>query len=340
MYRIAFTILLFTCPLLVLGQIGGKRSFEFVNIPSNPRLVGLGGVNVSLANEDINLAFSNPALNGDTLSGMVSFSYLDYFANVSVLSSIYQHDFGKYGSWFIGVQHINYGDIESFDATGAPVGSFSNNETLIIVGRSHKVGVFTLGGSLKFMNSNISSYSANALALDIGGVFQHPQKQLSAGLTFKNVGIILNEYTETSNTELPFDIQLGMTFKPEHMPFRFSLTGYNLRQGDISYFDPNNTEGLEDKGGLDNLLRHINIGAELLLGKNVNLRFGYNHLVKQELKLNNTNGGAGFSFGLMFRVKAFEFAYSRGGYHAAGGSNSFGVTANTNLFLKRTKSTL
>lgn len=340
MPRIAFIILLFVSPLLVQGQIGGKRSFEFVNIPSNPRLAGLGGVNVSLANEDVNLAFSNPALNGDTLSGSASFSYLDYFADVSVLSTIYQHDFGKYGSWFFGVQHINFGDIESYDATGAAIGNFGNNETLLIIGRSHQIGVFTLGGSLKFMNSNISSFSSNALAIDIGGTFQHPNKQFTAGLTFKNVGFVLSEYTETSNTKLPFDIQLGMTFKPEHMPFRFSLTGYNLRQGDISYFDPNGIEILEDKGSLDNALRHLNIGAELLLGKNVNLRVGYNHLIKQELKLNDTNGGAGLSFGLMFRVKAFEFAYSRGGYHAAGGSNSFGVTANTNLFLKRTKSIL
>ena len=340
MSRIALIILLYVSPLLVLGQIGGKRSFEFVNIPSNPRLVSLGGANVSLANVDVNLAFSNPALNGDTLSGLASFSYLDYFADVSVLSTIYQHDFGKYGSWFFGVQHINYGDIESFDPTGAPIGSFINNETLLIIGRSHRIGVFTLGGSLKFLNSNISSFSSNDVAMDIGVIFQHPKKQFTAGLTFRNVGFVLSEYTETSNTQLPFDIQLGMTFKPEHMPFRFSLTGYNLTQGDISYFDPNGTEVLDDKGSLDNALRHLNIGAELLLGKNVNLRFGYNHLIKQELKLNDTNGGAGLSFGLLFRVKAYEFAYSRGGYHAAGGSNSFGVTVNTNLFLKRTKSTL
>ncbi|MEQ9117840.1 type IX secretion system protein PorQ [Fulvivirga sp.] len=340
MSRIALILFLYVSPLLALGQIGGKRSFEFINIPSNPRLAGLGGVNVSLANEDVNLAFSNPALNGDTLSGLVAFSYLDYFADVNIISTVYQHDFGKYGSWFIGINHINYGDIDSYDATGAPLGSFSNNETLLIIGRSHQVGVFTLGGSFKFLNSNVSGFSSNAIALDLGGIFQHPEKQFTVGLTFKNMGFVLSEYTETSDTKLPFDIQLGMTFKPEHMPFRFSLTGYNLRQGDISYFDPNNTEGLEDKGGLDNALRHLNIGAELLLGKNVNFRFGYNHLIKQELKLNDTNGGAGFSFGLMFRVKAFEFAYSRGGYHAAGGSNSFGITANTNLFLKRTKSIL
>lgn len=325
-------------PLGALAQVGGQQSYEFLNIPVNPRLVGLAGVNVSLANEDINMAFSNPALNGDSLSGIASFSYLDYFADVSVVSAIYQHDFGKYGSWFMGVTHIGYGEIDSFDPTGAALGTVDASETLVSLGRSHQIGVFNMGATLKFINSSIAGFNSNALALDIGGVFIHPKRALSLGLVFKNVGLVLSDYSESSNSELPFDVQAGVTFKPQFMPFRFTLTGYNLSQGDISYFNRNDIDGPEEEGGVDNVLRHINIGAELLLSKNINVRFGYNHMVKQELKLEETAGGAGFSFGLMFRVKAFEFAYSRGGYHAAGGSNSFSVTSNTNLFLKKRQS--
>lgn len=333
-----YVIFILFLPMVSMAQIGGQKTYEFLNIPVNPQLVGLGGVNVSLANEDINSAFSNPALNGDSLSGMASFSYLDYFADVSVVSTIYQHDFGKYGSWFMGVTHIGYGEIDSFDPTGAPLGTVDASETLVTLGRSHRIGAFNMGASLKFINSGIAGYTSNALALDLGGVFIHPKRQLSIGLVFKNIGIILSEYTEQSESELPFDLQTGITFKPKFMPFRFSLTGYNLSQGDISYFNSNDIDGPEEEGSFDNIFRHVNIGAELLLSKNLNLRFGYNHLVRQELRLEETAGGAGFSYGLMFRIKAFEFAYSRGGYHAAGGSNSFSVVANTNSFLKKRQS--
>lgn len=322
-------------PLLACAQIGGQSSYEFLNIPVNPRLVALGGVNVSIANEDVNLAFSNPALNGDTLSGMASFAYLDYFADVSVVSAIYQHDFGKYGPWFFGVTHVGYGEVDSFDPSGAALGTAQAAETLISLGTSHNVGLFTMGATLKFINSGIAGFNSNALAIDLGGAFVHPNKQLSFGLVFKNVGFVLSDYSETSSSELPFDLQAGMTFKPKFMPFRFSFTGYNLTQGDISYFDPNSIDFVDEPGTFDNIFRHVNIGAELLLSKNINVRLGYNHLVRQELKLEETGGGAGFSFGLMFRVKAFEFSYSRGGYHAAGGSNSFSVTANTNTFFKK-----
>ncbi len=330
--------LLICPPIVTLGQVGGQNSFEFVNIPANARLTGLGGVNVSMANEDVNMAFSNPALSGDTLSGLASFSYMSYFAEASIVSTIYQHDFGKYGSWFFGVTHVGYGDIESFDNTGQELGTESAGETLIVLGRSHSIGVFNLGASLKFINSNIAGFGSSALAMDLGGTFVHPKKELSFGLVFKNVGLIVSDYTEISDSSLPFDVQAGATFKPAYMPFRFSLTGYNLTQGDISYFNSNDIDGPEEKGAFDNVLRHVNIGAELLLSKNINVRFGYNHLVRQELRLEETAGGAGFSFGLMFRVKSFEFAYSRGGYHPAGGSNSFSVIANTNRFFKKRQS--
>jgi len=321
-------------PLVVSAQIGGQRSFEFQNVPTNTRLTALGGVNVSIPDEDLNMAFSNPALTSDTLSGMASFNYLSYFANVGALSAIYQHNLGKYGSWYLGVISFDYGDFEGRDPTGAVTTDFDASETLLVLGRSHTVGHFTFGASLKFTNSSIAEYAANSLALDIGGVFKHPDKELNVGIVIKNAGIVLSDYTSDDDSKLPFDVQLGTTFKPQHMPFRFSFTAYNLSKGDSAFFNTNDPNAGDEPGTADKIFRHLNAGVELLISKNVNLRAGYNHLVRQELKLEETAGGAGFSFGLMFRIKAFEFSYSRGGYHAAGGSNNFGLAVNTNRFYK------
>jgi hypothetical protein len=35
-----------------LAKFGGKKSFEFLNVPNNARLAALGGVNVSLSDHD------------------------------------------------------------------------------------------------------------------------------------------------------------------------------------------------------------------------------------------------------------------------------------------------
>ena len=335
MQRVSLIILCIFHVSVAFGQVGGQRSYDFMNIPYNPRVVGMGGLNVSTSFEDVNLVISNPALSSDSLSGMVSFNYLSYLADINVLSTVYQHDFGKSGHWFIGVNHVSYGNFESFDDTGISLGEFDAGETFVTVGRGHQLDNFSLGASLKLINSSIAGFSSTALAVDLGGAFIHPKGNFTAGLVFKNIGFVLSDYSESQNSQLPFDVQLGASLKPKHMPFRFTFTAYNLYKGDIAFFDPNSADQEEEPGTFDKVMRHFVVATELLLSKNVNFRLGYNHLIRQELKLEDKAAGAGLSFGLMFRIKAFEFAYSRGGYHAAGGSNSFSVTANTNLFLKR-----
>ncbi|UII21231.1 type IX secretion system protein PorQ [Fulvivirga ligni] len=331
---ISIVCLLFIC-VQTYGQVGGKHSFEFLSVPNNARTVGLGGKNVSIYNEDLNLLADNPAAVGDSLSGYLTFNYLAYFADIHSASFVYKHDFDKWGSWYVGTNHFSYGNITSYDDTGAELGEFNAGETVFFIGRSHQISYFTLGATLKYINSNITAYTSNALAMDLGGVFKHPKLNLTAGLVFKNVGVMLSDYSETSDTKLPFDVQVGVSFKPEHMPLRFSFTGYNLADRNSTYYDANGSE--DEPGAFDKMFRHVVVGTEVLITKNLNIRFGYNHLIRQELKLEDGAHGAGFSYGLMFRIKAFEFAYSRGGYHAAGGSHSFTLTTNTNLFLRKRK---
>ena len=336
MHRISFIIALLTISFCGTAQIGGQRSFEFLNIPNTARTVGMGGLNVSTPYEDVNLVLANPALASDSLAGKASFNYLSYFADAGVLSSVYQFKVPGNYSGFVGVNHVDYGDFESFDASGAELGSISASETAVNVGASRQAGNFILGASVKFLSSSIAGFNSTAIVADLGGLFVHPNRSFTAGLVFKNIGAVLSDYSDAEESSLPFDVQVGATFKPKYMPFRFTFTGYNLYQGDIAYFDPDNVATGEDEPGtFDKVLRHVTIGTELLLSKNINLRAGYNHLVRQELKLEDTAAGAGFSFGLMFRIKAFEFAYSRSGYHAAGGSNSFTLTADTNSFFRK-----
>lgn len=323
---------------LVLGQVGGNRSYEFLNVPYTARLSGLGGVNVSQVDEDVNLFLSNPALIGDTLSGYASANFLSYFANISLATFTYARKVDKVGGMLsVGIQHIGLGNIDGYDASGNLVQSFSSGETAITLSHARNAGNFRMGVNLKWVNSNIASYRSNALMFDLGGVFVHPDKQLNIGMAIKNVGVVLNDYTEESNSTTPLDIQVGVTFKPEHMPFRFSITAYQFANGDkeIAYFESSSGLQSDKPGGFDKFARHFVIGTELILSKNVNVRMGYNHLVRKELRLEAKSGGAGISYGFMFRVKSIEFAYSKGGYHVAGGAHQFTMAFNTNNILRR-----
>lgn len=310
----------------VLAQLGGYRSYEFLNVPANARLAALGGVNTSLVDRDINFAFSNPALISDSLAGFASAAYQFYVADVGHASFAYAHDFHKVGTLTFGIQHLNYGTLQGYDASGQEMGTFKSGETALIVSKSHQLSHFRLGVNLKAAFSNIAGYRSSALMIDIGGVFIHPEKDLRVGLVIKNFGFVLSEYSATSETKLPLDVQAGITFKPEHMPFRFSITAYNLARSDATYFDQGS--GQEEPGGLNKLLRRFNFGAELLIHRNVNILAGYNYLIHQELKLENSGGGSGISFGFSARIKALEFVFSRSSYVVGNAGYSFTLAAN------------
>ena len=217
------------------------------------------------------------------------------------------------------------------------------NDYVLSVTHSSTIEHFTLGATAKLAVSSMAGYKSVATLADLGGVFKHPEKELYVGLAFKNIGYHLKPFDGGEREPLPFDVQLGITFKPEHMPFRFSATAHHLYQFDIVYLDPNKKGMLDENGEeikakkmlADKIARHFVVGGELLLSKNFNLRMGYNHLRRRELRIDNRSGGAGLSLGAMVRVRSFAFDYTRAFYHVAGASNYFTVTTDMGSLLKK-----
>jgi hypothetical protein len=318
----------------VWAQFGGRSSYEFLNIPTQARLAALGGVNVSHYNKDVNFFFSNPALVSDSLAGWASGSYLFYVADIGQTSFAYTHDFKSIGAVSFGVQHIDYGDIEAFDATGSPAGQFKSGETALVISKSHRVSHFRLGANLKTVFSNLAGFRSSAVMLDLGGVFVHPQQELTIGLSLKNLGLVLMEYSQTSDTKLPFDVQAGVTFKPEHMPLRFSVTVYNLVRPGKLYDDPND----ENKPAtLEKVMSHLNFGTEVLLHRHVQVLAGYNFSRQKELKVQSGGGGSGFTFGLAAKIKSVDLVIGSSRYGT--GNANYTVTIATNINQLRFKKT-
>jgi hypothetical protein len=339
-FLIVFSFILF---FPVYGQIGGKNSFEFIDMSVNAHLAGVGGNNVSIRDHDVNMILQNPALLNEEMYKNFSLSYLPFFADVKATSAVYAHDFGKRGKYGFGLQYMDYGNIMITDEVGTEFGEFSPSEYVFVVSSAHQINFYTLGASLKFAGSQMAGYSSYALMGDLGGVFKHPKRDFTVGLVIKNFGLPLKKYTPDTKVNLPFDVQIGTTYKIEHMPMRISLTAHHLNQFDIIYSDPTK-KGITDLEGneikqkktfADKLGRHFVVGTEFIISKGFQLRFGYNYLRRRELRLQTKSGGAGFSFGFMIKIKSFELAYSRAYYHVAGGSNHITFTTNFGKLIRK-----
>ena len=122
-------------------------------------------------------------------------------------------------------------------------------------------------------------------------------------------------------------------------PLSFSFTAHHLHQFDIRYNDTifNNEYnfGINKNGKFtfDKLFRHFVIAAQVFPVQQLEVTFGYNHLRRQELNINNTtNGLNGFSIGVGLIVKKLQVRYARAHYQNNTGYNQFGLNLQLNEY--------
>lgn len=316
---------------LVTAQVSGENSFGVLQLPSGARSAALGGVVTALPG-DVTLVADNPTLLDSVQVGDFALAYSPFFGGINYLNATGAFNTGKAGLLALGIAYVDYGDFTERDLIGTELGTFTPRDLMIRVSKSHRIGSFVLGANLKYANASITGYSTNAIMVDLGGFYQKPGSQLTFGMVLKNLGTSFSNFASTQ-PELPMDVQLGASFKPEYMPARFSLAAYNFVDSDLAYFG-RTIESEEDPAVFQEVFRHINLGMEILIGKSLNVLIGYNHLRNQELRLARGGFGAGFSWGFMVRIKKMEIRFSRATYHAAGGMNTLSVQGNLSRIKK------
>lgn len=327
--------LLLLLPLAAQAQIGGRRAFPFLELPPSAQVAALGGMTASARSSDPTQFLASPALLNAEMDKAAGISYVAYVTDIRQSTAAFAFNTEHRGRFGLGLTYLNYGSFDSYDAAGNSLGTFSVNEYALAAADSYTWGRFTVGLTAKLAASGLAGNRALGLAADAGVLYKPREEQdLTVGLVVKNAGYMLVPYTAAAREPLPLDVQLGTTIKPEHMPVRFTFTAHHLQQWNIQYLDPTpipNAAGDTTRAHFnfaDNLARHLAVGAELLLGKGLSLRAGYNHLQARELRLTNVGGGAGFSFGAKVRIAQFQLDYTYATLQAAGSSNYFTLSHN------------
>ena len=139
---------------------------------------------------------------------------------------------------------------------------------------------------------------------------------------FYGCGVDVQHFNKARSpqTEVPFDIQFGISKKLSNAPIQFSLTAHHLNQFDLLYTDTafyneNDTGGGSTASTADELFSHIVVSTQVYLGDKVELNAGYNHLRRKELNIGNSgNGLNGFSMGLGLIFPVLEIRYARSYY--------------------------
>ena len=337
MKRRYFYILLtlFVAILPVSAQIKGAGSsvFHFLNLPASARLNALGGENVSVSDDDISMAFINPALLTAHTDKVLQLNYAYYLAGTMFGSVMYGHNY-KENYFAAGVHYLDYGQMAYADEFGNLLGTtFTAKDICVNLMYARQLGPqFRVGATLKPIFSVYEQYNSFALGADIGGHFQSEDSTFQMGLALRNIGWQLKSFYEEDygqHTEmLPLNLELGLNYRLAHAPLRFSLTIHNMQHWNIA-------PAGEEVKWFDMLFRHT-IWAVDIVPRNEKfyLTVSYNHRRQAEMNITNVRSMAGLGLGLGMKIYKFRLGFAMSQYTKSNFTYQVSLSTDINSFLK------
>lgn len=325
----------------IAAQTGGDNTYEFLNLSTSSLVTSMGGLNVSVSSEDPSLIFYNPALLQNSEAGSFALNYVNYFAGINYGSAVWTGEHPDAGRFAIGLLYLNYGTFERSDPAGLITGSFKAAEYALNLTWNYQIdSLINAGVSIKPVLSHLESYSSFGLSFDLGVSYKSRDGLVTAGLVLSNAGFQITSYTGYRE-KLPTSLTAGITTRPEHAPFRFSLTVHNLEKWNLihSYTDEEREEEKERYRGIaglsENVMRHMIISAEFIPSPNFFVSAGFNYMRRKELSIEYRTSNVGFSSGFGIRLSSFDLSYSRSRFHLAGSVNNVSLIVKPGAFTRR-----
>ncbi len=309
----------------------GTTAYQFLDVPVSTHVYALGGHNLTIIDDDINLVEQNPALLGNEFDHQVGLNYMRYIGGTNFMGARYGQGVGEHGAAGIGIQYYGYGKMNATDLSGAVTGTFNASDLAVTLTYSHDISERLRGGiSLKYIHSSYETYSAGAIGVDLGINYYNPDKDLSFSLVAKNLGGQVKKFNDKRD-KLPWDIQLGFSKGLGSTPFRISVTAFNLTKWKLPYYEPadksNVTSDLVKKDKFaSNLFRHLVFGLEYMPTDRIYIAAGYNYKTRTDMSTYKRNFLSGFSIGGGMKVKALGFGVAFAQPHTGATTFMFNLT--------------
>lgn len=346
--NILFGAILATTSLSASAQVtGGQRAFEYLRMSNSPYVSALGGIAPANPDRNVSLTWQNPALLRPLYNQQLSLNYNFFYANIGIINGQYAFHHKKSNTDFgVGIQYINYGNIRQIDEFGMEHGQAYATDNVIAfsAAKSYKNN-WRYGANLKWANSQLAGVSGMALLADFGISYIDTANLLTVGVVAKNIGVVLKKYNPSNPAEpLPFDLQLGITKQLKNVPLRLFVVGHHLYRWDIRYDNPddvvknifdNDTTSKEKSYFADKLFRHLNFGAEVIIGKRLTATVAYSHIRRKENGFSNKMGLAGFSLGLSAELNKMQIRYGQTYYGSSGPYYELGFNFDVDKFIKK-----
>ncbi len=307
MKRIVHILVILTILVVFSSGYSTERAgFDFLRHEMAARPAALGGAFISIPG-DLTGIYYNPAslasINGPHIQG----TFTDQIFDLKSGSFLYAQPHKEIGVFTIGVHYLNYGEFKEIDLIGNEVGTFGASDLLFSLAyANHLMEHLTGGVSLNWIQSNIESYSASAIGLNAGLLYEIPSQMMHVGLSVRNFGTSVKSFIDTKE-KLPTSYQLGLSKRLEHLPLLMNVSVLRYQYEESS-----------SMGGF-----YLSAGGEFQLSPVVGLRFGYNSRAQEEKVEVEQDRLAGVSLGIGIHLKKYNIDITRSSYGILGAMTHF-----------------
>ncbi len=324
----------------LFSQTGGDNIYEFLNLTHSGLVSSLGGSNVSLTGNNLNLAYHNPALLNAGMNNTMALNYVNYFAGINYGLAMYSRSYPGTGNFAAGLTYLNYGSFTEADASGIITGNFSAAEYAFSIIYSRDIdSLFSIGVNFKPVLSHLEKYTSIGFAFDFGASWHNQSNLFSVGMVIKNAGYQVTTYAGENRQKLPFEIQAGISQRLAYAPLRFSLTMRHIEKFDLThqYSNPGSSgnDAKVSSGFMENLMRHFIVGTELIPHKNFYFSAGYNYQRRRELQVDSKVSSVGLSWGFGIKTSWMDIEFGRATYHLAGSSTHVSLILRPDYIYKK-----
>jgi hypothetical protein len=240
MFRNRFIYLLLFCTALSYSQIGGKYTYQFLNLVTSPRQAALGGKVVTNYDYDPNQAIFNPATINVEMDNHLTANYGNYYGEVAYGTAAYAYTWDRHVQTFhTSVNYVDYGTFEGRDELGNITGDFTGSEIALSFGYAFNIPYSDvyLGASAKLISSTLESYHSLGGAVDLGAIYIDEDNDINIGLVVRNVGTQFTTYAGTRE-KLPLEVIAGISQEMENVPLRWHITLEKPAAMGYSFFQP------------------------------------------------------------------------------------------------------
>ena len=283
-----------------------QEVYSFLRLPVSAHVAALGGDNITLTDDDATLIFHNPALICDVSDKSLNLNFMTYMEGAKTASASFVKAYKERATWGVAAQYMDYGTMKQTTVDNIETGDFSARDIALAGTFAYLLSDHISGGITgRFVTSHLASYNSAAVAVDLGLNYQNEEHGWSLSAVAKNLGGQIKAY-EDDFERIPLDLQLGVSKRLIGSPLRLSATLSRLNNWDQGF------------------IKHLAVGADLLLGENIYVAAGYNFRRASEMKISDNDGesnhGAGLSLGAGLQLERFKLHVAYAKYHVSASS--------------------